>query len=74
MATKRKWSDLTPTQQRLIIAGSAVELVLTTIALVDLARRPQEQVRGSRALWMLGVWVQPVGPIAYLMVGRRRAS
>ena len=68
----RSWSDLTESQQRTIIALSAVELVLTTVALVDLARRPRELVRGPKALWALGCFVQPVGPIAYLAAGRRR--
>ena len=58
-------------QRAAIVAGAAVELVLTTTALVDLARRPASQVRGSKALWALGCFVQPVGPVAYLAVGRR---
>ncbi len=53
-----------------IVAGAAIEVALTTAALVDLARRPAEQVRGPKALWALGCVVQPVGPIAYLTVGR----
>jgi hypothetical protein len=69
----RSWSDLTESQQRTIIALGAVELVLTTVALVDLARRPRELVRGPKAVWALGCFVQPVGPIAYLAAGRRRA-
>jgi hypothetical protein len=72
MATKRRWSDLTSTQQKAIIATAAVEVVLTTVALVDLARRPADQVRGPKPLWCLGCFMQPVGPIAYLMAGRRR--
>lgn len=61
-----------PAGQRVAIAtGAAVELVLTTVALVDLARRPAAQVRGSKALWALGCFVQPVGPVAYLTLGRR---
>jgi hypothetical protein len=57
--------------ERLIIAMSAVELALTTTALVDLARRPADQVRGPKPLWVLGCFVQPVGPLAYLVLGRR---
>lgn len=67
-----RWDDLTDGQQAAIIAGAAVELVLTTIALVDLARRPRDLVRGPKALWALACVVQPVGPIAYLALGRRR--
>lgn len=73
MAQKKSWSDLTPTQQRLILAGAVLEGVLTTIALVDLVRRPADLVRGPKALWALGVFVQPVGPIAYFTLGRRGA-
>lgn len=68
---KRKWSDLTPTQQRLIVVAGAVEAVLTTVALRDLGRRPASAVRGSKLLWRLACVVQPVGPIAYLSLGRR---
>lgn len=69
--TKRKsWADLTPTQQRVIVAGAIAEGVLTTLALIDLARRPATSVRGPKAPWALGVFVQPVGPIAYFALGR----
>jgi hypothetical protein len=59
-------------QRVAIVAGATVEVVLTTAALVDLARRPAAQVRGSKALWAIGCFVQPVGPVAYLALGRRR--
>ncbi len=65
-----KWNELTPAQRRIVIAGSAVELVLTTVALVDLARRPSDQIRGPKLAWVAACAVQPVGPIAYLVAGR----
>ena len=71
MASNTRWSDLTSTQQLLIIGLGAVELVLTATALVDLARRPADQVRGPKPLWVLGCLVQPVGPLAYLVLGKR---
>jgi hypothetical protein len=71
MASMQRWSDLTRTQQRLIIALAAVETALTATALVDLARRPARQVRGPKQLWLLGCFVQPAGPVAYLTLGRR---
>ena len=67
----RRWSDLTPAQQTAILVGASIELALTATALVDLARRPAAQVRGSKVLWALGCAVQPVGPVAYLVWGRR---
>jgi hypothetical protein len=71
MASNMRWSDLTSTQQLLIIGMGAVELVLTATALVDLARRPANQVRGPKPLWVLGCLVQPIGPLAYLVLGKR---
>ncbi len=71
---KKKWSDLTGTQKTLLLAGVAVEAALTATALIDLARRPANQVRGPKALWALGCVVQPVGPVAYLAFGRRPAE
>jgi hypothetical protein len=71
MAEKKRWSDLTPVQQRAIVLGGAAEAVVTTAALVDLARRGPDRVRGRRWLWVLSFVVQPVGPLAYLAFGRR---
>jgi len=73
MQEKRKWSDFSPVQQRAIAISAGVELVLTTVALLDLVRRPAGQVRGPKALWALGMFVQPVGPIGYLAFGRTGA-
>lgn len=69
---KRKWRDLTQTQQRAIVAAGVAELVLTSVALRDLARRPTTQVRGPKPLWLIACVIQPFGPIAYLTVGRGR--
>ncbi|MCW2759480.1 MAG: hypothetical protein JWO46_3226 [Nocardioidaceae bacterium] len=68
---KKSWSDMSPGQKRLVVIGAAVEAVLTTVALRDLKSRPDSQVRGSKTLWRLATFVQPVGPVAYLLAGRR---
>ena len=72
--SKKQWRDLTPRQQRGIVAGGLVELVLTSLALRDLARRPATEVRGPKPLWLLAFVVQPFGPIGYLLLGRRRRA
>jgi hypothetical protein len=71
VATKERWSDFSKGQQAAILVGTAIEGVLTTVALADLARRPRAEVRGPKPLWVLGCVVQPVGPITYLVWGRR---
>lgn len=70
---KKRWSDLSDGQRAALVIGGAVEVALTTVALVDLARRPSAEVKGPKVLWALGCFVQPVGPIAYLVAGRTRA-
>lgn len=68
---KKSWSDLRPGQRRAILVGGTVEAVLTAAVLRDLAHRPSAEVRGPKALWALSCVVQPVGPLAYLLAGRR---
>lgn len=72
MATKKSWSDLSPLSKALVVLGSLVELVLTTVALRDLRRRERAAVLGPKWIWSLVCLVQPVGPVLYLLVGRRR--
>ena len=74
MAARKRWSDLSTEQKAGIVVGGVVELVLTTLALRDLARRPARDVHGPKVLWVLGCFVQPFGPVLYLLSGRRRRS
>lgn len=69
---KKSWSDMTPTQKRVAVAAGIVEVALTTWCLRDLKQRPATMVRGPKALWAPAMSVQPVGPIAYLVWGRKR--
>ena len=71
MTRKKRWEDLSSGQRAAVVLASTVEVVLTTVALIDLARRPSRQVRGTKLRWVLLCFVQPVGPIAYLTLGRR---
>jgi hypothetical protein len=71
MATKKKWSEFSTRSRRLIIVTGIVEVALLAAALVDLKRRPAEQVRGSKRMWTGLVFVNIVGPIAYFAFGRR---
>ncbi len=68
---KKKWSDLTPTQQRAVVLLGAVEVILTAAATVDVLRRDASHVRGPKALWVSAFVVQPFGPIAYFAAGRK---
>jgi hypothetical protein len=69
---QRRWDEMSSRQKTVILTLVSVEIALTATALVDLARRPAEGVRGPKVAWAIGCFVQPVGPIAYLTLGRRR--
>ncbi|MFC5789893.1 PLDc_N domain-containing protein [Agromyces tardus] len=68
----RNWSDLSPQQRTGMIVAGAVQLALAAAAWTDLARRPAEQVNGPKGVWAVVIAVNFVGPIAYLVFGRRR--
>jgi hypothetical protein len=72
MASK-KWSELSARQRRRIVAGAVVQVALQSAALVDLSRRPAEEVNGPKAAWVAASFVNFVGPIAYFVFGRRSA-
>ncbi len=60
----------------LLAVLALVEIGLLAWALIDLARRPADQVAGgSRLVWLLlCLFVQLIGPVLYLVVGRVRAT
>lgn len=74
MSEKKKWSDFSTGQQAAIVVVATLEVALTAVALVDLARRPSAGVRGPKALWALGCVIQPFGPVVYLGLGRRSVA
>jgi hypothetical protein len=73
----RRWSDLSPATRRLIVVAGTCEGALKVAALVDLRRRPADQVRGNKWAWATAlVLVNGVGtvPVAYFVLGRRMSA
>jgi hypothetical protein len=66
----RTWQELSSGQRTAVLVVAGVEIALTAAAATDLTRRPQSQIRGPKALWWLGIFVQPFGPAVYLGWGR----
>jgi hypothetical protein len=69
--TVRSWQDLSRGQKVAIAVVAPIEIALTTVAVVDLIRRPSSDVRGPKAAWWPVLLVQPFGPPSYLLWGRR---
>ena len=71
------WNDLDESTRRLVVAGAVVDGALRVAALVDLKRRPAEQVRGPKAVWGTALAVVSsagVLPLTYFVCGRRRQA
>ena len=74
MAAQRRWSDLSEDTRKLIIVVAIAESILKGAALIDLKRRPANQVRGPKWLWAPVIAVvnsAGVVPISYFVFGRR---
>ena len=74
MAARKKWSERSKVSRALIVVTGAVELVLLAAALIDIKRRPADQIKGSKRMWTALAFVNMVGPIAYFAFGRRRSA
>jgi uncharacterized protein DUF5652 len=75
LVAQRKWSDLSERNRKLIIAVAVADSILKAAALIDIKRRPAEQIRGPKWLWApVVVVVNSAGvvPLCYFLFGRRR--
>ena len=54
--------------------GGLIHFILMVAALIDLRRRPAEQINGSKRLWVFVVTlIYFIGPIGYFVFGRKKA-
>ncbi len=72
MAPRKKWSDRSKRSRTLIVATGVVEVVLLVATLIDIKRRPADQIEGSKRMWTALAFVNFAGPIAYFAFGRRQ--
>ena len=70
--TTKKWSERSRLGRRLIVVTAVVEVALLVATLIDIRRRPAEEIKGSKRMWTALAFVNIVGPIAYFTCGRRR--
>jgi len=72
VVANKRWSELSTGQRRSIVLSGVVQVTLLIAALVDIRRRPQEEIRGNKWLWTAAAFVNFVGPVSYLLFGRKR--
>lgn len=70
----KRWQDLSGGQRRLIAAGAIMQLSLLASALIDIWRRPREEIRGPKRLWVGVSFINFIGPLSYFVFGRRKES
>jgi hypothetical protein len=57
---------------KLLLPILIIQVGLQVFALVDLVRRPKEEIKGPKVLWGIVILAfQMLGPIVYLVFGRR---
>jgi Phospholipase_D-nuclease N-terminal len=70
--SKKRWSDLSTEQRAGVVGAGLVQIGLLVAALVDLRRRPADEIRGSKVMWAAISFVNFFGPLAYFAFGRNR--
>ncbi len=70
----RTWEDLPTPLRRGVTVLAVVQVALFLYALVDLIRRPNYQVRGRKFAWYPVLFANYVGPLSYLIIGRKRGA
>jgi hypothetical protein len=73
---RKRWSDLSRGQRLVIVTLGVFEAVAKVAMLIDLRRRPAEQIRGRKRLWAATALVNTAGlaQVAYFVLGRRRPT
>jgi hypothetical protein len=69
---KQRWNDLSRGQRRGIVGAGIVQVALMLAALVDIRRRPAQEIRGPKGAWVAASFVNTIGPLAYFVFGRKR--
>ena len=70
--SKKQWSDLSPQKRMTFGLTGLLQVALLVAALIDIRRRPAEQIKGSKKLWTLVAFINFVGPITYFVFGRKK--
>ena len=68
---KKRWSELSAGQRRGVMLSAVVQVTLLIAALVDIWRRPEEEVRGSKLLLTAAAVVDFIGPLSDFRIGGR---
>lgn len=54
------------------LVRGAINAALVIWALYDIRQRSDAELNGKRNVWLIAAFAPPIGPIAYLLFGRKR--
>ena len=66
--------SLTDHQKRVLLVVLVVHLIVAKLTWLDLRRRPDDAVRGSKRFWRLASILNTTGSVAYWLFGRRSVA
>jgi len=69
---KKQWADMTTTQKTGTALLVGAQVIMLAAALLNISRRPEDHLNGSRRLWAVLSLVNFIGPIAYFLLGRKK--
>ena len=67
-----RWKELDPFIRCLIIVLGSLQITLLIAALADIRSRPAYLIRGRKVWWILGSFIDIIGPLSYFVCGRKR--
>lgn len=68
---KQRWSEMNTLQKIGVVLLPIVQLALLAAALVDIRRRPAEEINGKKSVWTAVAFINFIGPLAYFRYGRK---
>jgi hypothetical protein len=71
---QKSWRDMSPAQKIASAILLTAELALTGWAAWDLRKRPSADINGKKRTWVMAFFVQPFGPVSYLVFGHKRGK
>lgn len=72
MGRKKSWRDMSKGQRISVLASGVVNLALLVAAQRSIAKTPEAQIRGKKAVWRAVCFINLLGPLSYFIFGRRR--
>jgi hypothetical protein len=73
MTGRKRWQELSLPAKISVVVMIFVQISLLVAALMDIARRPAQQIRGPKWAWGMASFINYFGPISYFLFGRRPA-